>query len=75
MNKKKLIDAMSAGTSLSEAAVDAVINATTGSISTTLAKGNPVLPVGFGTLATCERARVSAALRKLAKKSTSPPPR
>ena len=56
MNKAELIDAVAASTDLSKADATRAVESTLSAISSTLAKGDSVALVGFGTFAVKQRA-------------------
>ena len=56
MNKSELIDAMASGAGISKAAAKLALDAFTGSVGTTLAKGGKVALVGFGSFSISARA-------------------
>ena len=56
MNKAELIDAVAASTDLSKADATRAVESTLSAISGTLAKGDSVALVGFGTFAVKQRA-------------------
>ena len=56
MNKSELIDAMASEAGISKAAAKKALDAFTGSVAGTLAKGGKVALVGFGTFSVRDRA-------------------
>lgn len=56
MNKSELIDAMASGAGISKAAAKLALDAFTGSVAGTLAKGGKVALVGFGSFSISARA-------------------
>ncbi|MCS5664166.1 MAG: HU family DNA-binding protein [Flavobacteriales bacterium] len=56
MNKSELIDAMASGAGISKAAAKSALDAFTGSVAGTLAKGGKVALVGFGSFSISKRA-------------------
>jgi len=55
MNKADLIDAMAADAGISKAAAKKALDSFTSNVSNTLAKGDRVSMVGFGTFSTSKR--------------------
>lgn len=55
MNKGDLVDAIAAGSGLSKAQAERALNTTIDSITGTLAKGNSVSLIGFGTFSVSQR--------------------
>lgn len=55
MNKAELIDAMAEDAGISKADAKKALDSFTGNVSKSLAKGNRVSLVGFGTFSTTER--------------------
>ncbi len=56
MNKSELIDAIAAGADISKAAAGRALDATVSAITTTVAKGDNVTLVGFGSFKAAKRA-------------------
>ena len=56
MNKSELIDAMASDAGISKAAAKLALDSFTGSVATTLAKGDKVALVGFGSFSISARA-------------------
>ena len=56
MNKTELIDAVAEGADISKAAASRAVDTMLDSISKSLAKGDPVTLVGFGTFSVKDRA-------------------
>lgn len=56
MNKTELVEAIAESSGLSKAQAASALNATLDTITNSLAKGEPVALVGFGTFDTKERA-------------------
>ncbi|MCP5268109.1 MAG: HU family DNA-binding protein [Zoogloeaceae bacterium] len=56
MNKSELIDAMAAGADISKAAAGRALDAAVAAITTTVAKGDNVTLVGFGSFKPAKRA-------------------
>ena len=56
MNKSELIDAMASDAGISKAAAKKALDALTGSVAGTLAKGGKVALVGFGSFSISRRA-------------------
>ena len=56
MNKKELISTIAIETGLAKKDVATIVDATFTKITATMAKGDKVQLVGFGTFETCERA-------------------
>jgi DNA-binding protein HU-beta len=75
MNKTELIDAMAEGAGISKAQAKAALDAFTGAVTSTLASGDKLTLVGFGTFSVSERSardgrnpQTGAAIKIAAKK-------
>ena len=56
MNKAELVDAIASKAGLTKKDAEAAVNAFTGTVTDTLAKGDSVALIGFGTFSTSKRA-------------------
>jgi DNA-binding protein HU-beta len=75
MNKSELIEAVAAKTELTKAAAGRAVEMVLDTIAETVAKGDTVSVIGFGTFEARKRAaRTGKNPRKRAKPSRSPPP-
>ena len=75
MTKTELIDAIGNEADVSKAAASRALNATFAAIAKSLAEGEPVSLVGFGTFLMRERSARTGAIRRPGSPSKSPPPR